>query len=106
MTQLEKLIAEHCPNGVEYVPLGVLGEFKNNGVDKKKNDTQKPILLLNYMDVYRNKYLTASIPTMEVTASDKQILECSVQKLKRGYRRSNRIVWRPRCRRHSSFENV
>lgn len=36
MSRIDDLIAEYCPNGVEYKPLGEIGEFvRGNGIQKK-----------------------------------------------------------------------
>ncbi|MDK2891857.1 restriction endonuclease subunit S [Methanohalophilus sp.] len=74
---LEKLL-----NGakVEWKKLGEIGIVSGAGVDKKKNKTEKPIKLLNYMDIYKNRYLDNKIPSMVVTATDKKIEQCNVLK--------------------------
>ena len=78
MTQLETLIQTLCPNGVKFVKLGEVGEFENIGVDKKSNANEQKVTLLNYVDIYKNKYIDASIPSMVVTAPDKKITQCNV----------------------------
>lgn len=80
MSKLHELIATMCPNGVPFKKLGDLGIFENIGVDKKIVPGEQHILLLNYVDVYKNKYINTSIPTMEVSASNKKIADCSIQK--------------------------
>ena len=70
MNRLEQLIRTHCPEGVEYINLGDLAYLNGNGVDKKIIPGQKKTFLLNYMDVYRNKYIDSSVINMEVTASE------------------------------------
>ena len=80
MSKIEDLIKQHCPNGVEYKELGDLGVFENIGVDKKTVPNEKLVKLLNYMDVYKNPYIDETIPQMIVSASDKKILQCSVEK--------------------------
>ena len=36
MSRIDELIARHCPNGVEHMPLGEVGEFiRGNGLQKK-----------------------------------------------------------------------
>jgi type I restriction enzyme S subunit len=37
MTNLDQLIAEFCPDGVEYKPLGEIAEFKYGYTDKAKS---------------------------------------------------------------------
>ena len=80
MSKIEKMIAELCPKGVEFVNLGKLGEFENIGVDKKIVDGQKSVMLLNFMDIMRNKHITKEILSMEVTASDSKIEKCDIKK--------------------------
>jgi type I restriction enzyme S subunit len=74
---MEKLL-----NGVEveWKTLGEIGLVSSAGVDKKKIEGEKSIKLLNYMDVYRNRYLSKDIPSMIVTASDKKIEQCNILK--------------------------
>lgn len=38
MSRIDELIAELCPNGVEYKTLGELGEFYSGLSGKTKND--------------------------------------------------------------------
>ena len=64
---------------VEWKKLGTLGSFENIGTDKKINDGEKLVTLLNYVDVYHYKHIDASIPQMVVSASDKKIKDCSVE---------------------------
>lgn len=77
---LESLLKQHCPNGVEFKELGELGEFSNTGVDKKKNEKEKEVILLNFVDVMKNHYIDEKIPTMIVTASDNKIKQCTCEK--------------------------
>ena len=62
--------------------LSDLGEFKSNGVNKKINQDEKPIALLNYMDVYARKKINKSNlnELMQVTATDNEILENNIEK--------------------------
>ena len=80
MTQIEQMIQDMCPNGVEFKKLGDLGVFENTGVDKKSHDDEQEVTLLNFMDVCRHKYIDASIPSMVVTAPDRKIEQCNVLK--------------------------
>ena len=61
--------------------LGAMGEFKSNGVDKKIDLNDKPVNLLNYMDVYNRRKITAynCKNLMQVTAKDIQIKENDVR---------------------------
>ncbi|MDR1138960.1 MAG: restriction endonuclease subunit S [Clostridiales bacterium] len=80
MSKLDTLIQELCPNGVEFKRLGEICEYRSSGVDKKTVEGQKAVMLLNYMDVYRNPKITKSIIKMQVTASDAQIANCDIKK--------------------------
>jgi type I restriction enzyme S subunit len=80
MNKIQKLIAELCPQGVEFKKLGELGDFENIGVDKKIITDQKSVMLLNFMDIMRNKHITKDILSMEVTASDSKIEKCDIKK--------------------------
>ena len=64
---------------VEWRRLGDIANISGAGVDKKINYDEKPIILLNYMDVYKNLYLDKSIPKMEVTASAIKMKECNIR---------------------------
>lgn len=68
MNKIENLIKQHCPDGVEFKTLGKLDAFENIGVDKKIVDGQKFVMLLNFMDIMRNKHITKDLLSMEVTA--------------------------------------
>lgn len=57
----------------EEVKLGDIGEIRTSSVNKKIKNDEKNILLLNYMDVYNNKYIDSEIEFMEVTATGHQI---------------------------------
>ncbi|MED4965324.1 restriction endonuclease subunit S, partial [Heyndrickxia coagulans] len=63
----------------EEVKLGELGDFKTSSVDKKVNKNDIEILLVNYMDVYRNRLIDNTIDFMKVTATKKQIETFNVQ---------------------------
>ena len=80
MTQIEQMIKDLCPQGVEFKKLGDLGVFENTGVNKKSHDDEQEVTLLNFMDVCRHKYIDASIPSMVVTAPDRKIEQCNVLK--------------------------
>ena len=65
---------------VEWKTLGEVSELRNTGVDKKINESEKSVRLLNFTDVFNNQYLSNSTPTMIVTASDKKIIDCNILK--------------------------
>ena len=78
MSRLEELLSKMCPNGVPFVKLGTLGTFENIGVDKKTIPNEPLVQLLNYVDVYKNKYIDRTIPQMTVSAPIKKIEACSI----------------------------
>ena len=80
MRKINSLIREYCPDGVEFVTLGELGLFENIGVDKKIIDGEKKVLLLNFMDVMRNKHIYKSTLSMVVSASNSKIEKCNIKK--------------------------
>ena len=55
MSRLSELMAEFCPNGVEYKSLGELGEFYGGLTGKCKNDfADGNAKFISYMNVYSN----------------------------------------------------
>ncbi len=80
MNKIEELINQLCPDGVVFKELGVLGLFENIGVDKKTIDGQKKVMLLNFMDIMRNKHINKKVLRMEVSASDSKIEKCDIKK--------------------------
>ena len=64
----------------EVKSLGSLGVFENIGTDKKTIPGERIVTLLNYVDVYHNKFIDKSIPSMRVSASEKKCLNCTVEK--------------------------
>ena len=64
---------------VEWKKLGEIGVISGAGVNKKVKEDEKSIILLNYMDVYKNLYINSDIPQMKVTASDKKIEDCNIK---------------------------
>jgi type I restriction enzyme S subunit len=65
---------------VEWKTLGDVVDISNIGVDKKINANEKKVRLLNFVDVFKNQYISNETPTMVVTASDKKIIDCNVKK--------------------------
>ena len=64
----------------EIVKLGDIGTITATGVDKKINDNETPIKLLNYLDVFnRNKLYEKEISYM-TTATEKQLEKCNIRK--------------------------
>jgi type I restriction enzyme, S subunit len=65
---------------VEWKTLKEIALISAAGVDKKIIKTENSVTLLNYMDVYRNPYINAKTPTMQVTANDAKLEQCNVLK--------------------------
>ena len=64
MSRLEELIAELCPDGVEYKPLNALGKFYGGLTGKSKNDfTNGNATFISYRNVYSN-------PALDTNPSD------------------------------------
>ena len=76
MSYLEKLL-----DGVTILwkPLGDLVEVANTGVDKKINVNETKVRLLNFVDVFKNQYISNETPTMVVTASERKIIDCNIK---------------------------
>ena len=55
--------------------------MRGAGADKLTQPGEKPIRLVNYMDVYTNHRISNATTFQEVTATDREIAECD---LKRG----------------------
>ena len=79
MSKLQELIDRLCPDGVEFVKLNTLGTFENIGVDKKTVPGEPLVKLLNYVDVYKNKYINKEIPQMTVSSPQKKLDSCSIK---------------------------
>ncbi|WP_294685509.1 restriction endonuclease subunit S [uncultured Finegoldia sp.] len=77
MSKIDELLKNEK---VEWKKLGEIAQISGAGVDKKIKKDEKPIILLNYMDVYRHTYLVKSIPKMKVTASEVKIRSCDIKK--------------------------
>lgn len=60
--------------------LADLGEISGSGVDKKIQKGERPVCLLNYTDVYRQRYILGSMLNHWVTASEAKGRRCSVRK--------------------------
>ncbi|MEA1868630.1 MAG: restriction endonuclease subunit S [Euryarchaeota archaeon] len=50
-----------------------LADIRISNVDKKFYDSEKPVKLCNYMDVYANEYVTGNIQFMEASATPAEI---------------------------------
>jgi type I restriction enzyme S subunit len=60
--------------------LGEMGEIAGAGVDKKIRNGERPVRLINYMDVYRQDFIYGTDLDHWVTAPQHQVRRCAVQK--------------------------
>ncbi len=71
---------QNLPEGWRRARLGEIGEFKTSGVDKKIREKEKIVNLINYMDVYKNHFITKNLDFMKVSANPHQIRTNNVRK--------------------------
>jgi len=63
MSRIDELIAEHCPNGVEYKTLGELGYFYGGLTGKSKDDFKDGnAKFITYMNVFSNLEVNIKMP--------------------------------------------
>ena len=74
MTELERLIEEYCPNGVEYKTLGELGTFYGGLSGKSKDDfVDGNAKFITYMNVFSNIELNLDTKdAVQIGANEKQ----------------------------------
>ena len=53
--------------------LNKIAEIRTSNVDKKTKDSERHVLLCNYMDVYSHEYIVDNMPFMEATATRDEI---------------------------------
>lgn len=61
------------PEHWEVKPLKYLADVMPSNVDKKSQDDESKIFLCNYVDVYKNDFITSEMNFMAATASEAQI---------------------------------
>lgn len=59
--------------------LSAIGDITSAGVDKKSNEDERPVRLLNFVDVLRRDFLNGNSLTQWVTAPERQIRKCDVR---------------------------
>lgn len=59
--------------------MGESGLFSGAGVDKTSNTGEPPVRLLNYVDVYREEFVSPDTPRQMVTASTVKQRQCDIQ---------------------------
>ncbi|MGQ7866191.1 restriction endonuclease subunit S [Bacillus sp. WC2502] len=68
------------PEHWEEKNLSHLSKIVLSGLDKKTYENQKSVLLCNYVDVYKNDYITQEIDFMNATASEEEIRNLTILK--------------------------
>ncbi|MCT7463001.1 restriction endonuclease subunit S [Aliarcobacter cryaerophilus] len=67
------------PKDWQIKKLKYISEIISSNVDKKSYEGQEKVLLCNYVDVYKNDFITNKINFMEATASESEIKKFSLQ---------------------------
>ena len=71
MNVIEKLIAELCPNGVEFKELGELGDFYGGLSGKSKDDfSNGNAKFITYMNIFSNIAVNTDINTFAKVSKD------------------------------------
>lgn len=70
----------YLPEHWKVKKLKFVATIQPSNVDKKTFDNEIPVLLCNYSDVYKNKWITNEIDFMEATATQKEIRKFSLLK--------------------------
>ena len=68
------------PKSWDVIRLKYVSENNPSNVDKKSEADEKSIQLCNYVDVYKNDYISKRISFMEATASEIQIEKVDVSR--------------------------
>ena len=57
------------PENWKILPLKAVANYQISSVDKNKNEDESPVKLCNYIDVYKNEFISSDLDFMEGTAS-------------------------------------
>ncbi len=60
------------------IRLKFLSEIIPSNIDKKTKEGEQEVFLCNYVNVYKNDYITSKIPFMRATATDLQIAKLTL----------------------------
>jgi len=68
---------DEIPDSWGIFKLGVLGRFSSSGIDKKSNEDEPSVSMVNYLDVYNNSKhsLDSNKRYMVVTTTHRKIME-------------------------------
>jgi len=64
----------------EMLRLKELAFIQNSNVDKKSHDGETAVLLCNYVDVYKNDFISSSLDFMKATANESEIQRFEIKK--------------------------
>ena len=67
------------PNDWQVKKLKYISQILSSNVDKKSYDNEEKVLLCNYVDVYKNEYITNKIDFMKATATESEIKKFSLR---------------------------
>jgi len=56
-----------------------LSKIQNSNVDKKSHDDEVPVKLCNYVDVYKNEFISAALDFMDATANKSEIKQFTIK---------------------------
>ena len=65
-------------DGWQTATLGEVIDLRLSSVDKKSKDSEQPVQLCNYMDVYSNSFIHHGMDFMAATASEREVSNCSL----------------------------
>src|SRR6266571_2332466 len=71
--------SEVCPTDWQELPLSSVADASFSSVDKKSHAGEQPVRLCNYIDVYKNEYITDDLPFMRATATRSEIAQFGVR---------------------------
>lgn len=71
---------QELPDGWKCTRIDAVADVLFSNVDKHTHDDEEPVRLCNYVDVYKNEYITSSIEFMEATAEPREIEKFQIRK--------------------------
>ncbi len=72
--------ADNIPTEWVLCRLDTVADVIFSNVDKHSLEGEDPVKLCNYVDVYKNEFITANIEFMEATAENREIVKFQIQK--------------------------
>jgi len=71
--RMTKISEEKVPSGWRATSLGSVADVCVSGVDKLTRESEEPVRLCNYIDVYNNDYITGDLMFMQASATTTEI---------------------------------